>query len=74
MKSIKKVVKTVHLRPLPPRLVQLFLKKILKLEGATLSPGSLIKIVSESSGDLRSMINTTQSLVTGFEPATEKFF
>ena len=74
MKSIKKVVKTIHLRPLPPRLVQLFLKKILKIEGAKLSPGSLIKIVSESNGDLRSMINTTQALVTGFEPATEKSF
>ena len=74
MKSIKKVVKTIHIRPLPPRLVQLFLKKILKKEGAKLSPGSLIKIVSESRGDLRSMINSTQALVTGFEPATEKSF
>ncbi|HSG73830.1 MAG TPA: AAA family ATPase [Nitrosopumilaceae archaeon] len=74
MKSIKKAVKTIHLRPLPPRLVQLFLKKILKIEGAKLSPGSLIKIVSESNGDLRSMINTAQALVTGFEPATEKSF
>lgn len=74
MKSIKKVVKTIHIRPLPPRLVQLFLKKILKKEGAKLSPGSLIKIVSESRGDLRSMINSTQALVTGFEPSTEKSF
>jgi replication factor C large subunit len=74
MKSIKKVVKTIHIRPLPPRLVQLFLKKILKNEVAKLSPGSLIKIVSESRGDLRSMINSTQALVTGFEPSTEKSF
>jgi len=74
MKSIKKVVKTIHLRPLPPRLVQLFLKKILKKENAKLSPGSLIKIISESRGDLRSMINSAQAIVTGFEPATEKSF
>ncbi len=74
MKSIKKVVKTIKLRPLPPRLVQLYLKKILKIEDAKLSPGSLIKIISESRGDLRSMINSTQALVTGFEPATEKSF
>ena len=74
MKSIKKVVKTIKLRPLPPRLVQLYLKKILKLEDAKLSPGSIIKIISESRGDLRSMINSTQALVTGFEPATEKSF
>lgn len=74
MKSIKKVVKTIQLRPLPPRLVQLFLKKILKKEGAKLSPGSLIKIVSEARGDLRSMINSAQAFVTGFEPTTEKSF
>ena len=74
MKSIKKVVKTIKLRPLPPRLVQLYLKKILKIEDAKLSPGSLIKIISGSRGDLRSMINSTQALVTGFEPATEKSF
>ena len=74
MKSIKKAVKTIYLRPLSPRLVQLFLKKILKKEKAKLSPGSLIKIVTESRGDLRSMINSTQALVTGFEPATEKSF
>jgi len=74
MKSIKKVVKIIKLRPLPPRLVQLYLKKILKTEDAKLSPGSLIKIISESRGDLRSMINSTQAIVTGFEPATEKSF
>ncbi len=74
MKSIKKVVKTIKLRPLPPRMVQLYLKKILKIEDAKLSPGSLIKIISESRGDLRSMINSTQALVTGFEPSTEKSF
>jgi replication factor C large subunit len=74
MKSIKKVVKTIKLRPLPPRLVQLYLKKILKMEDAKLSPGSLIKIISESRGDLRSMINSAQALVTGFEPATERSF
>ncbi len=74
MKSIKKVVKTIKLRPLPPRLVQVYLKNILKKEDAKLSPGSLIKIISESRGDLRSMINSAQALVTGFEPATERSF
>ena len=74
MKSIKKAVKTIHLRPLPPRLLQLYLKKILQNENAKLSPGNLIKIVTGSRGDLRSMINSAQAFVTGFEPATEKSF
>lgn len=74
MKSIKKAVKTIHLRPIPPRLLQLYLKKILQNESAKLSPGNLIKIVTESRGDIRSMINSAQAFVTGFEPATEKSF
>ncbi len=74
MKSIKKAVKTIHLRPIPPRLLQLYLKKILQNENAKLSPGNLIKIVTESRGDIRSMINSTQAFVTGFEPSTEKSF
>lgn len=74
MKGIKKAVKTIHLRPLPPRMLLLYLNKILQKEDAKISPGSLIKIITESRGDLRSMINTTQAFVTGFEPPTEKSF
>lgn len=74
MKSIKKVVKTIYFRPLPPRLLRLCLENILKREGAKLSPGSLIKIIDESRGDIRSMINSTQAHVTGFNPPTERSF
>jgi replication factor C large subunit len=74
MKGIKKVVKTIHLKPLPPRLLQLYLQKILKNENAKLGLGSIIKIIINSRGDLRSMINSTQVLVTGFEPSTEMSF
>ena len=74
MKSIKKAVKTIHLRPLPPRMLQLYLNKVLQKEDAKISPGTLIKIVTQSRGDLRSMINTAQAFVTGFEPPTEKSF
>lgn len=74
MKSIKKATKTIYLRPLPPRLMQLYLARILQKENAKLSPGSLVKLVMESRGDIRSMINSAQALVTGFEPQTEKSF
>ncbi|KAG2477172.1 MAG: Replication factor C large subunit [Nitrosopumilales archaeon] len=74
MKSIKKVVKTIYFRPLPPRLLRLHLENILKKEGAKLSPGSLIKIIDESRGDIRSMINSTQAIVTGFNPPSERTF
>ena len=74
MKSIKKAVKTIYFRPLPPRLLRLHLENILKKEGAKLSPGALIKIINESRGDIRSMINSTQALVTGFNPPSERTF
>jgi len=74
MKSIKKATKTIYFRPLPPRLLRLHLENILKMEGEKLSPGSLIKIIVDSRGDIRSMINSAQALVGGFNPQTEKSF
>ena len=74
MKSIKKVVKTVSFAPIPPRLLRVYLENILKKESSKLSPGALIKVIDKSRGDIRSMINLAQSLVTGFNPQTEKSF
>ena len=74
MKGIKKVVKTINFKRIPPRLLRVYLESILKKEGAKLSPGSLIKVIDKSHGDIRSMINLTQSLVTGFNPQTETSF
>jgi replication factor C large subunit len=74
MKSIKKVVKTISFKPIPPRLLKIYLENILKKENTQLSPGSMIKVIDRSRGDIRSMINLTQSLVTGFNPQTEKSF
>ena len=74
MKSIKKATKTIQLRPIPPRLLRLYLETILKKEGASLGIGTILKLVIESRGDIRSMLNSAQALVTGFEPQTEKSF
>ena len=74
MKKIKKVVKTISLRPLPPRLLRLYLNMVLEKENANINPGRLFKLVSESNGDIRSMLNSAQALVTGFEPSTEITF
>jgi replication factor C large subunit len=74
MKSIKKTVKTIFFKPIPPRLLKVYLENILKKENAHLSPGSMIKVIDRSNGDIRSMINLTQSLVTGFNPQTENSF
>jgi replication factor C large subunit len=74
MKSIKKVVKTISYKPIPPRLLRVYLENILKQEDSKLSPGALIKVIDKSRGDIRSMINLAQSLVTGFNPQTENSF
>lgn len=74
MKSIKKAVKTIQFKKIPPRLLRMYLENILKKQSAKLSPGSLIKVIGKSKGDIRSMINLTQSLVTGFNPQTDQSF
>ena len=74
MKSIKKVVKTMELKPLSPKLLRLYLNRILQFEGVKISSDSLTKLVTESRGDIRSMINSVQAIVTGFNPMTEKSF
>ena len=74
MKKIKKVVKTLQISPLSPRFLKLYLNMILEKEKAKINPGRLIKLITDSKGDIRSMINSAQALVTGFEPNTEKSF
>ena len=74
MKKIKKTVKTISLRPLPPRLLKFYLNMVLEKENARINPGRLIKLILESNGDIRSMLNSAQALITGFEPSTERTF
>lgn len=74
MKNIKKVTKTIQLRPIPPRLLRLYLEAVLRKEDASLGIGTILKVVIESRGDIRSMLNTAQALSTGFEPLSEKSF
>ncbi|SRR5579875_919375 len=72
MKDIKKATTTIRMRPLPPRLMRLYLESILKKEGESIKIGTLIKLVLDSHGDIRSLLNSAQVLVSGFEPQTEK--
>lgn len=72
MRKLAKVTVHVPFRPVPPRLLRAYLQHILRKEGASLGPGSMVRVVSESRGDIRSMLNLAQSLVTGFRPDTEK--
>ena len=72
MKGLAKAVRTVRFRQLPPRLLRVYLRRVLREEGASLSPGAEIKVISESRGDIRSMINIAQALATGHDAHAEK--
>jgi replication factor C large subunit len=74
MKDIKKASKVVYLKPIPPRLLGLYLGKVLKEEGAKLSAGTIIKVIVESKGDIRSMLNMAQAQLGGFDVISEKSF
>ncbi len=74
MKAIKKVTTTIKFRPLPPRLLRFYLEEILRREGTSLKIGNIIKLVIDSRGDMRSMLNSAQALVTGFEPQIDRSF
>lgn len=74
MKNIKKTAKTIYLKPVPPRLLGLYLGKVLKEEGAKLSPGTTIKVIVECRGDIRSMLNMAQAQLGGFDVDSEKSF
>ncbi len=71
MKGICKASVIIHFRKIPPRLLRMYLGEVLRKENATLSPGSVIRAVSRSGGDIRSMINLAQSMATGFNPEVE---
>lgn len=74
MKAIKKATTTIKLRPLSPRLMKLYLQEILRREGASLQIGTMIKLIMDSRGDIRSLLNSAQALVGGFEPQTDKSY
>lgn len=74
MKNIKKTAKTIYLKPVPPRLLGLYLGKVLKEEGTKLSPGTTIKVIVECRGDIRSMLNMAQAQMGGFDVDSEKSF
>ena len=74
MKDIKKAATTVRMKPIPPRLMRFYLESILRKEGESIKIGTMIKLILDSRGDLRSLLNSAQVLVSGFEPQTEKTF
>ena len=70
MKDVIKASVHVRFRPVPPRLLLMHLMRVLESEGARLEAGAMARIVTESRGDIRSMLNTAQALAGGLDPQT----
>ena len=71
MKEIVKASVHVRFRPIPPRLLRMYLTRVLESEGAHLGPGTIVRIVSEARGDIRSMLNSAQALAGGLDLQTK---
>lgn len=71
MKDIIKASIHVRFRPVPPRLLRVYLYRILRMEGVRMGPGTMVRSVSESRGDIRSLLNRTQALAGGLDPQTK---
>lgn len=71
MKDIIKASVHVRFRPVPPRLLRVYLSHVLRAEGVQMGPGTMVRSVSESRGDIRSLLNRTQALAGGLDPQTE---
>jgi replication factor C large subunit len=72
IKVLAKVCKKVEFSPVPPRLLMLFLDHVLQKEGAKLGPGDKMSLVNNSGGDIRSLLNSTQSRVAGYATGSNK--
>lgn len=67
MKSVSKAVQTIRFRPVPPRLLRIYLQDVLDREGSSLGPGAVVRLVIESRGDMRYMLNSAQAADAGLE-------
>jgi replication factor C large subunit len=74
MKELKRVCNVVRFKRIPPRLLMLYLEHVLKQEGIDVSIGDRVRVVSESYGDVRTMLNKAQAVIDEVYSATPKSY
>ena len=74
MKELKRVCNVVRFKRIPPRLLMLYLEHVLKQEGIDVSIGDRVRVVSESYGDVRTMLNKAQAVIDEVYSATPKAY
>ena len=66
IKELAKGCKVLEFSPVPPRLLLMFLDHVLTKEKVKLGPGDKLSIVTNSGGDIRSLLNSAQSRAAGY--------
>lgn len=74
MRELKKVCNLVRFKRIPPRLLMLYLEHILEQENVEMDIGDRIRVVSESEGDVRAMLNKAQAVINRVDSATPKAY
>jgi replication factor C large subunit len=70
--NLNKACKIISFSPVPPSLLLLFLDHILQTEGVELGSDDKVSIIDNSRGDIRSLINSAQSRVAGYQTVSNK--
>jgi replication factor C large subunit len=74
IKQLAKVCKIIKFNPIPPREVTMFLEHVLKSHNKELGTEEKILIVNSSRGDIRSLLNSVQGKVAGYNVVRENAF
>lgn len=74
MRGFIKISKHIRFHPISPRLLRVYLNHVLNAEGVSMGPGIKIRIIAESRGDVRSMLNLAQSLMSDSDVQTYESF
>jgi replication factor C large subunit len=69
IKKISKVSKTINFSPIPPRLLMLYLDKVLRNRNSSMDAKDRITVVRNSLGDIRSLLNSAQVMIAGYSTA-----
>jgi replication factor C large subunit len=74
IKQLAKVCKIIKFNPIPPRELAMFLEHVLKSHNKVLDTEEKILIVNRSRGDIRSLLNSVQGKVAGYNVMREDIF
>jgi len=74
IKQLTKVCKIIKFNPIPPRELAMFLEHVLKSHNKQLDTEEKISIVNRSRGDIRSLLNSVQGKVAGYNVMREDIF